>query len=151
MTDITYPAALPDFDQGKTRNEAQKYRTTDPFAGPLFSQKVTDQSPVTWDITITCVGVQARIMKIWLSLVDVGQEFKKMILTETGHVEHVVSFAVMPLSPTQVGTNVWKYSGTIYAPKLINPDEDIDNPELIISWLSEAHLIDTTMNETWPE
>ncbi len=93
MTDITYPAALPDFDQGKTRNEAQKYRTTQPFAGPLFSQKVTDQSPVTWDITITCVGVQARIMMFWRSGVDGGQESYPMRRSADRFVEYVVRVA----------------------------------------------------------
>ena len=149
---INYPSTLPDFKLGKTRQQAQTYRTTQPFAGPMFIEAITDESPVTWDVTFDCVGqVQARQFQAFLRKVCNGQTFNKCILTEEGHIEHEVRFISMPLSPTQVGPFVWQYSGTIMAVKLIQEDALICNEDLILCHLQDAACIDTSMNSIWPE
>ncbi len=151
MATIDYPSSLPEFRMGKSRSQQQTYRTTTPFAGPLFTQKVTDQSPVLWEVTITCVGsIQSRIMQAFLRQVANGTPFNKKILTEEGFIEHEVKWVNMPLSPTQISSTIFEYSGSILAAKLIQNDADIDD-ELIIEWLGDSSLIDITINDIWPE
>ncbi len=151
MADINYPSTLPEFRANKSRNQPMSYRASQPFAGPLYTEKITDDVPVSWDVTITCVGsIQARIMQAFLRQVANGTPFNKSILTEEGFVTHEVKWIQMPLSPNQVNNVVWEYSGVILARKLIQNDAGIDD-ELIINWLGDASLIDITMNQIWPE
>lgn len=152
MADITYPSTLPDFRLGKIREQQQTFRTSQPFAGPLFTELVTDDSPVTWGVTITCSNkIQSRQFQAFLRLVKNATPFEKEILTEEGHVLHEVKFIEMPLSPNQIGTSIWEYSGVIYASKLISNDEnDVCDPYLIICHLQDASAIDIAINEFWP-
>ena len=150
MADISYPSTLPDFKAGKSRNQPQTYRTTAPFAGPLFTQFVTDESPVSWDVTVTCANqLQARQFQAFLRKTNNGVPFTKFIWTEEGYVEHEVKWVQMPLQPTQVNNFVWQYSGVILASKLIQPDSDINNDDLILSWLQDADIIDNALNNLW--
>lgn len=151
MADITYPATLPEFKLGKQRSQQQTYRTSQPFNGPLFIEKVTDESPVTWEVTILCVGeIQSRQFQAFLRAVNNGQPFNKDILTEEGSIEHEVRFVDMPLQPTQLNDVVWQYTGSIYAVKLIQPDDVVDD-ELIYTWLQDASIIDNALNNLWGE
>ena len=151
MADINYPGTLPDFKLGKQRTEQQTYRVSEPFAGQPFTEFVSDDSPVIWRVTIDCVGsIQARQFQQFIKYVAGGVPFNKNILTENGHIEHEVKFLEMPLEPMQTSTNVWQYSGVIFATALINPDDDIDNPELIFEWLDQASILDIAINDSWP-
>lgn len=151
MATIDYPANLPDFRLGKRREQVQTYRTSQPFNGPLFVEKITDESPVVWDIAVICKSsVQARIFQAFLRQIKDGQPFNKNILTEEGFIAHEVRFIEMPLVPEQRGVNVWVYSGTIQALKLNQPDSLIDD-NLIIMYLEQGDIIDTAVNLFWPE
>lgn len=151
MADIDYPSTLPDFKLGKQRTQRQEFRTSQPFAGPLYTEQVTDESPVTWEVTIQCRNqLQARVFQQFLKQINVGQPFNKYILTENGHVLHEVKFIEMPLTPTQDTQQIWSYSGLLYAEALENPDDDIGNPELVIDWLEQSDIIDVAMNQLWP-
>ncbi len=152
MAAITYPSNLPDFKLGKQREQEQTFRTNEPFNGPLFVEKITDESPVAWNVTITCkTSGQARVFQAFLRTIPNGTPFNKSILIEEGFVEHEVRFIEMPLTPTQIGTgNVWEYSGVIYAVKLIQPDTDINNDALIIAYIEDANIIDNALNNLWP-
>ncbi len=151
MATIDYPTNLPDFKLGKNRQQTQTYRTSQPFNGPLFIEKITDESPVTWGVTIVCKSpVQSRIFQAFLRKIKNGEVFNKDILTEEGHIAHEVRFIEMPLSPVQMGVNVWVYSGVIQALKLNQPDALIDD-DLIIMYLDQASIIDTAINVFWPE
>lgn len=152
MATISYPSTLPEFRQGKSRSQFQTYRTTQPFSGPLYTEEISDESPVLWEVAITCVGsIQARIFQQFVRQTNNGVAFNKRILTENGFVEHEVKWVDMPLSPTQIGTSIFEYKGTILARALINPDNDINNPQLIIDWLDGASTIDIAVNQSWPE
>lgn len=149
MADIKYPATLPDFKTGKSRKEQQTYDTTQPFSGPLYIQKVTDESPVTWDITVTCGSkLQAIQFRSFLKIVKDGQLFDKDILTEEGHIEHEVRFVSMPLKPKQITPDIWEYSGVIMARALLSNNDDVDDG-LIVDWLDGAEAIDIAMNDVW--
>lgn len=149
MADIQYPATLPNFKLGKRRTQQQTYRTSQPFSGPLFIEKITDESPVVWEVSILCVGqVQSEQFQAFLRAVNNGQPFDKNILTEEGSIEHEIRFVDMPLQPTQINDTTWEYSGTIYAVKLIQPNDVVDN-ELIYTWLQDANIIDNAMNNLW--
>lgn len=150
MADIQYPATLPEFKLGKQRSQQQTYRTSQPSSGPLFIEKITDESPVVWDVTFLCVGqAQAKQFQAFLRVVKNGQPFDKAILTEDGPIDHEVRFIEMPLQPTQLSDVIWQYTGTIYAVKLIQPDAELDNDELILAWLQDADIIDNAMNNLW--
>lgn len=146
---ITYPNTLPDFKLGKRRSQQQTFRAAQPFDGPMYIEKFTDESPVAWDVTIDCVSqVQARQFQAFLRDINNGQPFEKLILTEEGRVNHEVRFIDMPLQPAQKGNFVWSYSGTIYATKLIQNDAEVDN-SLIYTWLQDANIIDNALNNLW--
>lgn len=152
MADIGYPSTLPDFKLGKQRDQVQTYRTQEPFAGPMYLEAITDESPVTWSVTIECTSaIQARQFQAFLRKVCRGQVFNKCILTEEGHIEHEVRFIDMPLSPTQIANGIWSYSGTIYARALVQNDALICDEDLILCWLQDAACIDVVMNSVWPE
>ncbi len=151
MATIDYPTNLPDFKLGKQRQQVQTFRTSQPFTGPLFIEKITDESPVIWNVTIVCKSpIQARIFQAFLRQISNGEPFNKDILTEEGHIAHEVRFIEMPLAPAQMGVNVWVYSGVIQALKLNQPDALIDD-NLIIMYLEQAGIIDTALNVFWPE
>lgn len=148
---ITYPNTLPDFLISKSRKEQQQFRTAQPFSGPLYIEKVTDDTPVLWDVRIRCTSqIQLRQFQAFLRQVKQGQVFTKDIWTEEGNVSHEVRFIEVPLTPKQVNNYIWEYSGTIYATKLIQNDAGIDD-ELIYTWLQDAEIIDTAMNQLWAE
>lgn len=151
MASIIYPATLPDFKLGKVRQQPQMYRTTQPFSGPLFIQKVTDEMPVMWGVTITCKSqIQSRQFAAFIRSVENGELFNKDILTEEGHLDHEVRFIELPLKPIQLSSFLWEYSGVIYARKLTSIDELV-NDLLIANWLQDADIIDNAMNNLWPE
>jgi len=151
MATIDYPATLPDFRLGKQRQEVQTYRTSQPFNGPLFIEKITDESPVVWDVTITCkTQAQARVFQAFLRLVKNGTPFNKDILIEEGFSTHEVRFIEEPLSPRQLSPHVWVYTGVIYATKLIQPDALVDD-NLIILYAGQSGIIDTAVNVFWPK
>lgn len=146
---INYPATLPDFKMGKQRTQEQKFRTTQPFNGSLYKEKITDDIPVTWSVTIDCRSqVQSEMFQAFLRDTDLGQPFTKKILTEEGFVEHEISWVEVPLKPNQVNSFLWSYSGVIYATKLIQPNAVVDN-ELIYTWLPDASIIDNALNNLW--
>lgn len=149
---INYPCILPDFRVGKSREQVQVYDTTQPFSGPMYIEQLTDESPVTWDVTIICSNqIQARQFQAFLRQIKGGVPFTKEMLTEEGHVEHEVRFIREPLRPQQISENVWSYSGTIYARALIQKDASICDDELILCRLKDASIIDCAVNNFWPE
>lgn len=146
---INYPSTLPDFKMGKQRSQEQTFRTSQPFAGSLYTEKVTDDTPVAWNVTIDCRNqAQAIQFKTFLRMVKGGQPFNKKILTEEGYIEHEVKFIEMPLNPVQKNQFQWSYSGVIYATKLIEPSEAVDD-ELILTWLQDGYIIDNALNNLW--
>ena len=151
MAAISYPATIPDFKLGKRRSQVQTYRTSQPFAGKLFIEKITDESPVLWDVSIACrTRGEARAFQAFLRTIKGGQVFNKDILVEDGNaVTHEVRFIEEPLTPNQVSDNVWIYSGVIYATALIQPDALIDD-NLIILYAGQADFIDIAVNNFWP-
>jgi len=120
MADITYPSTLPDFRRGKQRRQAQNYTINNPLYGAPYSEKTTDDLPVTWDVEITCKdAAQAQEFQAFLKSVKGGRAFYKNIQTEFGHILHEVAFDVEPNEPTQHSDGVWTYRGSIYAQALL--------------------------------
>ena len=149
MADIQYPATLPNFRMGKRRTQQQTYRTSQPFAGPLFIEKISDESPVSWEVTITCTSrLQSIQFQAFLRAVNNGQPFDKSILTEEGAILHEVRFVEMPLQPNQINDFMWEYSGLIYAVKLIQPIDVVDDL-LVANWLQDGDIIDNALNNLW--
>jgi len=151
MAIIDYPSTLPAPDIGKSREQRQNFRSTDPFSGPAYSELYTEDSPVTWGVSFTCTNVlQARQFQAFLRQVINGQSFNMDILTEEGFIAHEVKFLEMPLAPEQIDIGVWRYSGVIYAMQLNQPDAEIDNDDLLTMYLQDSAIIDVAVNEYWP-
>ena len=146
---INYPSTLPDFKMGKQRSQAQKFGTSTPFSGPLYIEKISDDTPVSWDVVIECKNqIQSQMFQAFLRDVDKGQPFNKSILTEEGFIEHEVRFIQVPRNPMQVNSFMWTYSGVIYATALIQPSAAVNN-ELVYTWLQDAAIIDNALNNLW--
>lgn len=119
---VIYPDYLPDFMLGKQRTEKQGYVVENPLQGSPYVEQRTEDIPVFWDVEITCAtATQARNFVMFVKSVKGGKPFLKSILTEYGHVTHEVSFTVEPRVSTNLSAGVWKYSGQIYATKLVTP------------------------------
>lgn len=119
---VIYPDYLPDFKLGKQRREKQGYVVENPLQGSPYTEQRTYDIPVFWDVEIICkTRNQARNFTMFLKSVKGGKPFVKSILTEYGHVAHTVSWVVEPRDATNVSEGVWKYSGTIYATRLVTP------------------------------
>lgn len=119
---VIYPDYLPDFMLGKQRAEKQGYVVEDPLQGSPYIEQRTEDIPVFWDFEITCKSrTQARNFVMFVKSVKGGKPFLKSILTEYGHVTHEVAFTVEPRVSTNLSEGVWKYSGQIYATKLLTP------------------------------
>ena len=152
MADINYPKTLPQFILGKSREQQQGYRVNDVFAGSPFVEKITDDKPVKWSGEVFCKNnLISRSFQQFIKLVSNGKKFNMPILTENGFVTHEVFFFEEPNAPVQVNQSIWRYSFTILARELINPDDEINNPELIANWLLESSIIDVACNSSWPE
>lgn len=146
---INYPVALPDFKMGKSRSQQQTFRTSQPFGGPMYIEQFTDDSPVTWNVTIDCINnIQSQQFAAFLRSVKNGETFIKSILTEEGHIDHEVRFIEVPLQPRQVNSFMWQYSGVIYATALIENNAAVDD-ELIYTWLQDSSIIDIALNDLW--
>lgn len=144
---IKYPCTLPEFRMGKQRSEQQTFRTTQVFDGQLFVEKVTDQSPVVWNVTITCPDrITSRQFKSFVNSVCSGEPFQKCILTEEGFIDHEVRFQQLPLSPTQLSETVFEYTGSIYAVALISNDAKVCSDDLIANFLPQAACLDFMLN-----
>jgi len=122
MADIDYPSELPQFNAGKQRRERQGFVVTNPLQGSAYVELRTDDLPVMWDVTITCISaLQAQTFLAFLRSVKGGRPFNKSILTEYGFQDYEVAFAQEPREPEQISPNVWRYSATIYAQQFKMP------------------------------
>jgi hypothetical protein len=146
---LNYPSNLPNFKLGKQRQQKQTFRTSQPFNGPLFIEKITDESPVIWEVSVVCpTPGLARVFQAFLRQTANGEPFNKDIWTEEGFVPHEVRFIEMPLRPEQSGTSVWTYRGTIYATALTQNDALV-NDDLIILYAEQSDIIDIAVNTFW--
>lgn len=123
MADIVYPTTLPDFSINKRRDTPQSIRVHTPLRGNAYTEQLfdlNDDTPAVFDVEIICKDqTQAQAFQAFLRTVDLGQQFTKSVLTETGKITHKMRFVNVPLQPTQVSENgQWSYRGTIYVDKL---------------------------------
>lgn len=116
---MDYPSTLPDFRVGKTRRHRESFKTVYPLQGVPYTQKVTIDEPWIMTVEIVCGSrSQAQEFQSWLKTVNRGQTFQKDILTENGRETYIVGWLEAPLQPSQPSTNIFIYSGTIYAKQL---------------------------------
>lgn len=119
---VIYPSNLPDFTIGKQRSEKQGYVVENPLEGSPYVEQRTSDIPVFWEVEVICKSQkQARDFTMFLKSVKGGKPFIKSVLTEYGFVPHTVSWVVEPRDSTNISVNAWRYSGTIYATRLVTP------------------------------
>ena len=151
---VDYPSQFrPAIQQGKKREVAKTFINSEPLAGKMYTQRLTDEAPVIWDFDLIFNAYDAKFFDAWFKVTaDSGNEAVNMpIKTEQGLVLHEVRFIDIP-QPRETA-ETWRYSCSVQAAAIVRPED----PELLAGiiefGLSEADLmkIDQTINIEWPE
>ncbi len=155
---ITYPTGLPSPLATKSRSQAASFSMLDPRRGPSYTQKTGNDVPTQWDLTFRFDYRQAQRFWLWFemeSYLDKGaNEFELPLRTEFGIVTHTCRFLPDSLVPASSDANVWTYTATITARKLVIPQEYIDAGDLIIgleNWGEWAIPLDYLINQYVPQ
>ena len=139
--------------QGKKREVAKTFINSEPLAGKMYTQRLTDEAPVIWDFDLIFPRFQAKLFDAWFKFAaDSGNEAVNMpIKTEQGLVVHEVRFIDIPQA--RETANIWRYSCSVQAAAIIRPDDISVLADLAVSGYSEQDLwnIDIAINESWPE
>lgn len=141
----------------KSRSQPASFSTADPRRGPAYSQRVGTDVPVIWETPFLFTPDEAVAFVLWgeVKLNNWVDEFTMPIRTEFGLIDYVCKFLAdgVPNNPREDGGN-WRYSGRVWARKLIVPDAFKDAADLIIglpNWRLWADYLDETVNEAMPE
>lgn len=152
-----YPSYLRGaIQQGKVRNVAPQFISSQPLAGTPYFQQLTDESPVTWDFRLIFNTFDAMAFDAWfVSTVNNGNDYFDMpIRTEQGLVDHNVKFLPdgIPNRVTETG-GVITYSCSVIARKINRPIDP-----LFILGIRDAgytsedlSLLDIAINRDWQE
>ena len=139
--------------QGKKREVAKTFINSEPLAGKMYTQRLTDEAPVIWDFDLVFMQFQAKLFDAWFKVVaDSGNESVNMpIKTEQGLVVHEVRFIDIPQA--REVANTWRYSCSVQAAKIERPDNLDDLINIINLGYNEQNLydIDGAVNAFWPE
>mgnify|MGYP000256483438 CR=1 FL=1 len=150
---VDYPAHLRlAIQQGKKRTISKTFMNASPLNGVMYSQRLTDQAPVIWDLNLIFNSADAADFSDWfISDTDSGNEAINMpIKTEQGIVIHEVRFIDIPQA-REVG-ETWRYSCSVQAAKVERPDSLDDLINIINLGYVEQNLydIDGAVNMFWP-
>lgn len=139
--------------QGKKREVAKTFINSEPLAGKMYTQRLTDEAPVIWDFDLIFPRFQAKLFDAWFKVTaDEGNESVNMpIKTEQGLVVHEVRFIDIPQA-REVG-ETWRYSCSVQAAEIVRPEDINILADLAASGYGEKDLwnIDQAVNEGWPE
>ena len=137
----------------KKREVAKTFINSEPLAGKMYTQRLTDEAPVIWDFDLVFMQFQAKLFDAWFKVVaDSGNESVNMpIKTEQGIVVHEVRFIDIPQA-REVG-ETWRYSCSVQAAKIERPDNLNDLINIINLGYVEQNLydIDSAINMFWPQ
>lgn len=139
--------------QGKKREVAKTFINSEPLAGKMYTQRLTDEAPVIWDFDLVFRQFEAKLFDAWFKVTaDEGNESVNMpIKTEQGLVVHEVRFIDIPQA-REVG-ETWRYSCSVQAAEIVRPEDINILADLAIAGYTELDisLIDQAVNEGWPE
>ena len=164
MADVDFP----DFLRGpikasKSRNVQESYRQNPTFSGPAYTESLSDDSPVVYNIQFAFESGYKRAFVQWLNDVNYCNkgraEFNIDLEIESGISTQEARFTQggFPQLTSEQG-GVYYYSAQIIIRKLNDPDEGYadelllfaqDNPCGVIEY--GAELLDYVINEDWPE
>lgn len=139
--------------QGKKREVAKTFINSEPLVGKMYTQKLTDESPVIWDFDLVFNKFDAKLFDAWLLVsADKGNEAINMpIKTEQGLVVHEVRFIDIPQA-REVG-ETWRYSCSVQASKIERTEDPVFLAEIANAGFvsQDFNNIDVTINTIWPE
>lgn len=156
MADLErYPSYLRyAIQQGKVRNVATQFISSQPLAGTPYFQQLTDESPVTWDFRLIFNEFDAQSFDAWfvVSTNNGNDYFTMPIRTEQGLVDHDVHFLPDGI-PNRVSEDgdTFTYSCSVIARKINRPVD----PQVIIDarnagyGFDEISLLDVVINQDW--
>lgn len=149
-----YPhGILPEPLIGKQRNVMQKFDTRQNFDGVDIVRPLHDYSTVYFDVSFLVPVNKKPLFALWLTKVDLGQDFKITLQTEGGFNEYTAHWTVVPENPSE-SQGYYTYSGTLYADQLLQGWEDATEDELDDFWdftvEGGANPLAITVNENWP-
>lgn len=138
---------------GKKREVAKTFINSEPLAGKMYTQRLTDEAPVIWDFDLVFTQFDAKLFDAWfLVTADSGNEAVNMpIKTEQGLVVHEVRFIDIP-QPREVA-DTWRYSCSVQASEIVRPEDTDVLAGLAASGYDEQdlYLLDVVVNEVWAE
>tara|TARA_R110002096_G_C14661646_1_gene728186 strand:+ start:13927 stop:14391 length:465 start_codon:yes stop_codon:yes gene_type:complete len=139
--------------QGKKREVAKTFINSEPLAGKMYTQRLTDEAPVIWDFDLIFSQFQAKLFDAWFFVAaDSGNEAVNMpIKTEQGIVIHEVRFIDIP-QPRETAS-VWRYSCSVQAAAIVRPENMQELADIVALGYNEQNFwdIDGAINTYWPE
>lgn len=156
---IAWPTTLRNaIQQGKSRTSTAAFRQADPAIGPPFVERMTDDDPVFYDITLRFNRVESLVFYSWFNDPLNGDkglaEFNFPLQTEWGDVEEVARFAAdgIPQLVSQAG-GVSTYQCRIVVREFTTQPD----PEFVLGYweaffddLSQLNALDRLINQSLP-
>lgn len=163
MADIDYPLNLRGPLVGKSKNQTAVVRQTQPLSGPAYTQKLSTDAPVTYNLSFLFTSPsEALLFRAWVTSnqINRGKPFNCQITHEGSQsggktTQEVKFIADGPdlLSNTYIGTGKFRYEGTFQCRKEVTGLEDFY--ELIeeggLYLLEGREILDESINIDSPE
>lgn len=123
-----YPLALRTIIRAsKSRSQPAAFSVSEPRRGFAYFQDIGTDVPVFWEVAFRFTQEEAQTFRNWFvyNLQRGVLWFDLPIKTEFGLVTHECHFMPDGLLPTRETGEVWEYSATIMARKLLIPDGSV--------------------------
>lgn len=137
----------------KKREVAKTFINSAPLAGKMYTQRLTDESPVIWDFDLVFNQFDAKLFDAWFKVaVDSGNNSINMpIKTEQGLVVHEVRFIDIPQAREVAET--WRYSCSVQAVEIVRPEDPNYLSDIAMLGYGQKDMwnIDQAINIEWPE
>lgn len=123
---VAYPASLALPLQNKRKEQTRKVRESQPLSGPAYTELLSDDAPVFYDLTFTFDQYNALLFRAWVETngIDKGVEFDIPLRNEGtffgSPVNETQTVRVVdgdPLSCSNNGIGIYNYSFTVRARK----------------------------------
>jgi hypothetical protein len=170
MATNNYPDLLPLMERAKGRTDVATTKDSDVLVGKAFVEVLTEDTPSTWQGSITLTRGQSAYLMTWYnqSVVDDasprnGGFFNIDVQTEFGLQSQEVRFLSPGLQLSSTQGDVLNYSASVYT-RQVNFGQDVsdgseDSSEILLfsemspcgDYLAGASLLDIIVNIDMPE
>ena len=157
MAIVDYPSQVPKPLISISRTQAQTFQLVQPLRGPGYVKRLSNDAPVTYDLTWRMTRDQAAQFQTWFYSMSASglamgrNQFQLEIDTEFGKLLHTLQLTPDTFSQTQEAHNVFSYQATAIARKVPIPQWWFDHEDLVNSeFFAQRSLFDLVVNEQIP-